>query len=223
MYLKVIKWFDKNRNVYHYPRLIEDTNDTGVGVSTRKKITLFVGLHNSGKTRMLNRLFERANDVWKRQFSKIQKRKKNMNILFISAKESVSIWRYKNGVKEKSIEGNEKLEELSKDAIIFIDDIDKMTDSAKTQMLKRMMANAFRIVASAKDEMSINPSLRHFFWQNWNDKENKVQLFRLSSEKMSYDYTHHFIWVLATIFAISGNFEIVAILMGLKLIGGIKK
>lgn len=212
MFVKVKRWHDRNGKAFYYPQL-QDGRQSSCGVSTKKKVVLFVGLHDSGKTRVLNKLYERAKDVWSCQMKigKIVEQR----FIFISCKDSIAHWRIFNNVKEKSIAGNEELVNISKNAIVFVDDIDSLS-SVKLQLLKRILSDAFRIVSTAKDETHINPSIRNIILRK------DVQIHRLKTE-VSFDSTGMFMWFLTALFGIAGQYEIMTLLVGLKLLGSRRK
>lgn len=138
--------------------------------------------------------------------AEIEKNWKFPEPVFIRSQEALSDWANHDGVSglyEKEmllpfqkatlkVKGEWIAKYLKEtNAILFIDDVDKLT-GRKLQVVKEMLSVSFRVIYTARAENVIHPSIRIPVL------ESEPQIVRLESN-MAYDITPYFIFILITI------------------------
>lgn len=143
--------------------------------------------------------------------------------LFISARSSKTYWLHEISDWWKSNNPGKKWTALSapeKDdvlisylktthAVLIIDDIHVLSNTTdKTRLVKRMLENAARIVASCDEETRVCQSLRPYL-----TRSDDSQIIRLTSDDAVSDITQPFVWFLAFIILVaSGQGAVAAVI-----------
>jgi hypothetical protein len=198
----------------------------------RKTPTLITGLHDSGKSRMLERLHteERAiwgakikapaiwlgalrpigawsdaphvGEWWDKRAAELDQKK--------TAGEPVDPNKLRAWAKLKAWEKTESLPDYVSDtgAVVFLDDCHKLA-GRKLQIARACAMTARVWVASASSEARIPPNLRSVMLRR------EPQIIRLGSD-VAYDATDAMTWMLAVLLIAAGAWEAGAIVAGLK-------
>jgi len=214
---------------YAVPLLVTKIKKYGEVVSeqtiSRTKPIMVTGAHDSGKTRWLTRLHERADEIWG---AKIK-----ADSIFLDTLSPLQAW-FDNPAlgkwwdeeqkalplderqpwkKLKQYERSEALPEYFKatGAVLFIDDAHKLV--GRKLQLARRCAMATRItVVAASEEQRLPPNLRPVLLRR------DPQIFRLDSE-VAYDATHILMWILLACALVIGWWEAAVVIGGLKALG----
>jgi hypothetical protein len=205
-----------------YGKVINEKN-----ISVKKSI-LITGAHDSGKSRWINRLYEKAPQIWG---AKIKAQPIILGALLPLTAWSDSIavqnwWETElkkeesNGdrvrvpwSKLKQWERAEKLPTYIQEtaAVLFIDDAHKLA-GRKLQVARLCALSAKITVVSASEEQRIPPNLRGVLMRK------EPQIFRLNSE-VAYDATNILMWFLIVGCVLMGAWEAGLVLGGLKALG----
>ena len=186
-------------------------------ISVRQSV-LITGMHASGKTYWIERLYKSAANIWGMIESPP---------LFLSSTRPISAWCSGNhfvlwwASRESPGEDRhwdklkawERLDALplylrETGALLFVDDAHQLS-GRKLKLVQECVRAAKIWVVTAADENRISPGLRR-------DILNAdPQTFRLESD-VAYDGTRIFMWLMIAISAGMGSYEIAAILGGLQ-------
>lgn len=187
---------------------------------SRKRPVLITGAHHSGKTRILDRLYEHALDIWGGH-PKVQGKLRLSQIEPLSKwyeAEEVRIWwkTTDDFTPWDKLKAWEKVDLLSKyceatNAVVFLDDAHKLT-GRKLDIAKKCIQSAKRMVVTTSEEGRLPPNLRQVILPQ------DPQMIRLDSD-VAYDATSIFLWILILIALGAGAYEIAFIIAGLKWLG----
>ncbi len=205
-----------------YGKVLSEKN-----ISVKRSI-LITGAHDSGKSRWVNRLYEKAPQIWGAK-SKAQP-------IILGALLPLAAWSDANAVqnwwgKEREKEESNgdfvrvpwaKLKQWDRAealptylqetaAVLFIDDAHKLS-GRKLQIARLCAISAKTTVVSASEEQRIPPNLRGVLMRK------DPQIFRLNSE-VAYDATNILMWFLIVGCVLLGAWEAALILGGLKALG----
>ena len=200
----------------------------------RKTSTLITGAHDSGKSRMLERLHAEERAIWGRKI--------DAPALYLGALRPLGAWsdaahigewwnrraqeiaaRGDEGAasddarpwaKLKQWERAEALPEYIREtgAVLFLDDCHKLT--GRKLQIARACVLASRIwLAAASDENRIPPNLRAVMMKR------EPQVIRLGSD-VAYDATNTLTWLLAVLLLAAGAWEAGIVVAGLKTLAG---
>lgn len=193
-----------------------------------KKSILITGAHDSGKSRWINRLYDKAPQIWG---SKIKSPPMILGALLPltawSDLHTVQNW-WEEERKKEDINGAnvrppwtklkqwERAETLpvylqETNAVLFIDDAHKLA-GRKLQVARLCALSAKITVVSASEEQRIPPNLRGVLMRK------EPQVFRLNSE-VAYDATNILMWFLIVTCVLMGAWEAGLVLGGLKALG----
>ena len=203
----------------------------------RKTPTLITGAHDSGKSRMLEKLHEEERAIWGKKI--------DAAALWLGALRPLGAWSDAEHVaawwdaraatlaakvgaggtavkpdllrpwaKLKAWERAEALPDYLRDtgAVLFIDDCHKLA-GRKLQIARECALTAKVWIASASDEQRIPPNLRSVMMRR------DPQVIRLGSD-VAYDATNVLTWVLALVLLASGAWEASIVVAGLKTLSG---
>ena len=207
----------------------------------RKTPTLITGAHDSGKSRMLEKLHEEERAIWGKKI--------DAAALWLGALRPLGAWSDADHVgawwdaraatmqakaasqvgaggtgekadllrpwsKLKAWERAEALPDYLRDtgAVLFIDDAHKLA-GRKLQIARECALTAKVWIASASDEQRIPPNLRSVMMRR------DPQVIRLGSD-VAYDATNVLTWVLALVLLASGAWEASIVVAGLKTLSG---
>lgn len=203
----------------------------------RKTPTLITGAHDSGKSRMLEKLHEEERAIWGKKI--------DAAALWLGALRPLGAWSDAEHVaawwdaraatlatkvgaggtapkadhlrpwaKLKAWERAEALPDYLRDtgAVLFIDDAHKLA-GRKLQIARECALTAKVWIASASDEQRIPPNLRSVMMRR------DPQVIRLGSD-VAYDATNVLTWVLALVLLASGAWEASIVVAGLKALSG---
>jgi len=202
----------------------------------RKTPTLITGMHDSGKSRMLDRLHAEERDIWG---AKIK-----APALWLGALRPLGAWsdaphvaawwerraellrarcqpgeaidqsKCREWQKLKAWEKVEALPDYLADtsAVLFIDDAHKLA-GRKLQIARACTLTARVWLATASDENRIPPNLRAVMLRR------DPQIIRLGSD-VAYDATNVFTWILAALLIATGAWEAGFVVAGLKALAG---
>jgi len=203
---------------------------------TRMSPTLITGAHDSGKSRMLDRLHAEERAIWGRKI--------DHPALWLGALRPLGAWAEADHVgawwdkraadhAEKVGAGGtanaaemipwknlkpwqkaEMLPDYIRDtgAVLFLDDCHKLT-GRKLQIARSCAMTAKIWIASASDEARIAPNLRAVMMRR------DPQIIRLGSD-VAYDATSILTWMLALMLLVAGAGEAAMVVAGLKLLSG---
>lgn len=184
-----------------------------------KRVSLLIfGLDTSGKSKELNKLFDRKEEVF--DMSKL-------DTIFIHSTDSISEILFKNITEddinnylltlpdEKQIEADQNinkqfikveiLKHKANKSLLFVDDIDKFTGK-KLEILKHLVRNCKRIYATSQSDKTINKTVYKILEQK---KFNTINLKTTNS----FDATNYVLIAAMIPFAISGQYMIVMMLL----------
>lgn len=186
-------------------------------ISKRVSLLIF-GLDTSGKSKELNKLFDRKDEIF--DMSKF-------DTIFIHSTDSISELLFKNITEDntnnyllslpddKQVEAEnninkqfikvEILKHKANKSLLFIDDIDKFTGK-KLEILKHLVRNSKRIYATAQSDKSINKTVYKILEQK---QFNTINLKTTNS----FDATNYVLIAAMVPFAISGQYMIVMMLL----------
>ena len=201
---------NRSNSIYIRTRAKKFAKEKDTYISKKKSI-LILGLHSSGKTKQLNKLISKKEEIYK-----------NKKFISIRATDSISEMLDKNITEEEKEEflndsGIDKkminkqyikiqiLLNKAKESILMIDDIDKFTGK-KLEILKDLVRETKQYIATAKDDKSIDKTLLR-------DLENKDFEKMILSTKMSYDATNILFVIFLLIVFGTGNVELAGLLM----------
>ncbi len=202
----------------------------------RKTPTLITGAHDSGKSRMLEKLHEEERAIWGKKI--------DAAALWLGALRPLGAWSDAEHVaawwdaraatlaakvgaggtakadhlrpwsKLKAWERAEALPDYLRDtgAVLFIDDCHKLA-GRKLQIARECALTAKVWIASASDEQRIPPNLRSVMMRR------DPQVIRLGSD-VAYDATNVLTWILALVLLASGAWEASIVVAGLKTLSG---
>lgn len=203
----------------------------------RKTPTLITGAHDSGKSRMLEKLHEEERAIWGKKI--------NAAALWLGALRPLGAWSDAEHVaawwnaraatlaakvgaggtgvkpdhlrpwaKLKAWERAEALPDYLRDtgAVLFIDDAHKLA-GRKLQIARECALTAKVWIASASDEQRIPPNLRSVMMRR------DPQVIRLGSD-VAYDATNILTWLLALGLLAVGAWEAGFVIAGLKALSG---
>ena len=203
----------------------------------RKTPTLITGAHDSGKSRMLEKLHSEERAIWGKKI--------DASALWLGALRPLGAWSdaehvaawwdaraatlaakvgaggtavkadmLRPWVKLKAWERAESLPDYLRDtgAVLFIDDCHKLA-GRKLQIARECALTAKVWVASASDEQRIPPNLRSVMMRR------DPQIIRLGSD-VAYDATSVMTWILALVLLASGAWEASLVVAGLKTLAG---
>jgi len=187
---------------------------------SRKKPVLITGAHHSGKTRILDRLYEYALDIWGGH-PKVRGRLRLSQIEPLSKwyeSEEVRTWweTTKDFTPWNTLKAWEKVDLLSiycqkTNVAVFLDDAHKLT-GRKLDIAKKCLQSAKIMVVTTSEEGRLPPNLRQVILPQ------DPQIIRLDSD-VAYDGTNIFLWILILIALGAGAYEIAFIIAGLKWLG----
>ena len=203
----------------------------------RKTPTLITGAHDSGKSRMLEKLHEEERAIWGKKI--------DAAALWLGALRPLGAWSDAEHIatwwdaraatlaakvnaggqpakadhlrpwsKLKAWERAESLPDYLRDtgAVLFIDDAHKLA-GRKLQIARECALTAKVWIASASDEQRIPPNLRSVMMRR------DPQVIRLGSD-VAYDATNVLTWILALVLLASGAWEASIVVAGLKTLSG---
>ena len=203
----------------------------------RKTPTLITGAHDSGKSRMLEKLHSEERAIWGKKIDSAA--------LWLGALRPLGAWSDAEHVaawwdaraatlaakvgaggtavkpdllrpwaKLKAWERAEALPDYLRDtgAVLFIDDCHKLA-GRKLQIARECALTAKVWIASASDEQRIPPNLRSVMMRR------DPQVIRLGSD-VAYDATNVLTWILALVLLASGAWEASIVVAGLKTLSG---
>lgn len=198
-------------------------------VLRRTNSIVFTGAHASGKTRMLQRLFDESHDIWGRT-----KGNKKTHALLFSATLPLAAWCAADGIaawydKKIPLDANgkptekpfAKLAQWDKctamvshiretGAVLMIDDCHKL--AGRKLQVARDCIDASRIfVMTCDDENRLAPNLRAVVLKR------NPQIVRMSSD-VAYDASGILFWMLAAILVVTGAWEAGALVAGLRVL-----
>lgn len=191
-----------------------------------KKPVLIVGLHASGKSRWIRRLYNDSERIWATRSKHLPLYLSYSDPLaeWVSGKQLDCWWggRKDNDPDDtrhwKQLKPYEKYRLLPEylretGAVLFIEDANKFTDNSKKGRLLQECVRASHVwVMTASDEARLFPGLRK------DVLAANPQIFRLKTDS-SYDATSTFIWLMVFLSMALGSWEIAAVLTGLKVLG----
>ncbi len=203
----------------------------------RKAPTLITGMHDSGKSRMLNKIYAEEREIFG---AKIK-----APALWLGALQPLAAWSDSQNIAEwwdkraaeqearlsekndvdrsklprpwsklKAWEKTEALPDYIADtgAVVFLDDCHKL--AGRKLQIARECAMAARIwIASASTEARIPPNLRSVMLRR------DPQFIRLGSD-VAYDATNIFTWLLAVALIVAGAWEAGFVVAGMKALAG---
>lgn len=209
---------------------------TDTQVIGRKTPTLITGAHDSGKSRMLQKLHEEERAIWGKKIDAAALWLGALRPLGAwSDAEHVAAWwdarvatvsakvgaggtakadQLRPWAKLKAWERAEALPDYIRDtgAVLFLDDCHKL--AGRKLQIARECALAARVwVASASDENRIPPNLRSVMMRR------DPQVIRLGTE-VAYDATNVMTWLLALVLLAAGAWEASIVVAGLKALSG---
>lgn len=217
---------------YSTPVFVTKTKKYGKVINEKtisvKKSILITGAHDSGKSRWINRLYEKAPQIWG---AKIKAQPVMLGALLPLAAWSdtsaVQNWweierkkEESNGEQARATWGKLKQWERAEilptyiqetAAVLFIDDAHKLA-GRKLQIARLCALSAKITVVSASEEQRIPPNLRGVLMRK------EPQIFRLNSE-VAYDATNILMWFLIVGCVLMGAWEASLVLGGLKALG----
>ena len=182
---------------------------------SKKKSLIITGLHASGKSKELKKIFENKESIFRQE-----------KFVWISASNSLSDWFTnikKNDTKEflESFNEEERAEieeDLKKQhikiqnlinktsqAVLFIDDIDYL-QGKKKEIVKDLIKVSSIVVCTAKSIQEIDKTIISIL------DRKKYQEIELSSDQ-SYDATNIIFIVIILAMLATGNFELAALVM----------
>jgi len=183
---------------------------------SKKKSLVITGLHASGKTKELKKIFKNKEDIFKQD-----------KFVWISATDSLSDWFNLNLKKKDTVEflesfSEEERAEIEEDlkkqhiriqnlinkttkAVLFLDDID-LLQGKKREVAKDIIKVSSIVICTAKNIQEIDKTVMYIL----NKKE--YQEIALSSEQ-SYDATNILFMLMILAMVITGNIELAAIIM----------
>lgn len=185
----------------------------------KKHSILISGLEASGKSKMLNKLYESRHEVYP----------KSKGFIFIKSTDSLTDWFrnfddndvncYLGELEEEeviSIENDLKKQYMkiqilittAKDKIVFIDDIDMVTGKKK-EVIKDILRVSKIVIATTKDDKVMDKSIVNFFYRT----EHTV--IPLGTEG-SYDATNYIFVTMLLAMVASGAYELAAVVMMLR-------
>jgi hypothetical protein len=203
----------------------------------RKTPTLITGAHDSGKSRMLQKLHEEERAIWGKKI--------DAAALWLGALRPLGAWSDADHIaawwdarattlaakvgaggtaakpdhlrpwaKLKAWERAEALPDYLRDtgAVLFIDDAHKLA-GRKLQIARECALTAKVWIASASDEQRIPPNLRSVMMRR------DPQVIRLGTD-VAYDATNVLTWILALVLLASGAWEASIVVAGLKALSG---
>lgn len=217
---------------YSTPVFVTKTRKYGKVISEKtisvKRSILITGAHDSGKSRWINRLYEKAPQIWG---AKVKAQPIILGALLPLAawsdSSAVQNWWESERQKEESngdrvrvpwikLKQWERAEILptyiqETAAVLFIDDAHKLA-GRKLQVARLCALSAKITVVSASEEQRIPPNLRGVLMRK------DPQIFRLNSE-VAYDATNILMWFLIVGCVLMGAWEAGLVLGGLKALG----
>jgi hypothetical protein len=207
----------------------------------RKTPTLITGAHDSGKSRMLEKLHQEERAIWGKKIE--------APALWLGALRPLGAWAEAEHVaawwdaravtlaakvgaggtahngkirpellrpwaKVKAWERAEALPDYIRDtgAVLFLDDCHKLA-GRKLQIARECALTAKVWIASASDEQRIAPNLRAVMMRR------DPQIIRLGSD-VAYDATNVLTWILALALLATGAWEASIVVAGLKALSG---
>lgn len=204
--------------------------DVDVEVLRRTNPILFTGAHASGKTRMLQRLYDESKDIWGRA----KGGKVKAHALLFSATLPLAAWCASDGIAawydqklpldaagKPTAKPFAKLAQWDKcaalkaylsetGAVLLIDDCHKL--SGRKLQVARDCLDVSRIwVIACDDENRLAPNLRAVVLKR------NPQIVRMSSD-VAYDASGILFWMLAAILVITGAWEAGALVAGLRVL-----
>lgn len=203
----------------------------------RKAPTLITGMHDSGKSRMLNKIYAEEREIfgakikspalWLGALQPLAAWSDSQNIAAWwdnRANEQAERFSEKGDVdrnnlprpwsKLKAWERTEALPDYIAEtgAVVFLDDCHKL--AGRKLQIARECAMAARIwIASTSTEARIPPNLRSVMLRR------DPQIIRLGSD-VAYDATNVFTWLLAVALIVAGAWEAGFVVAGLKALAG---
>jgi nucleoside-triphosphatase THEP1 len=218
LYLRKANNKSNQRSIIFREKKNKYTNKQKESYISKKKHILITGLHGSGKSKELNKLYKKAKQVYV----------KFDNFIFLKGSESVSEWLKKVGKKDIA-KINEKLNEdelialenmdnnyyvksfylieLAKQSVVFIDDIDNLRSGKKLELMKDIARNAKLIVATAKSETEVNKTIMNTIY-----KRGGYTGINLSTQQ-SYDATNILFMVFIIGLFITANYDLAMLVM----------
>lgn len=208
-------WVTKNRR---YGKVLEERT------ISRKKPVFIAGAHDSGKTRTLERLYDREQEIWGA--------KHKSPALYLSClrplagwtdNEVIEAWQnnrhksdpenHKSYSRLKQWERAEILSEYCDQTkcVLFIDDAHKLS-GRKLQIARECLINSRVFVVSASEEQRVPPNLRSVMLRR------KPQTYRLDTE-VAYDATDLLMYFFIIAALGAGYWELSLVLGALKALG----
>jgi len=185
----------------------------------KKHSILISGLEASGKSKMLNKLYESRHEVYP----------KSKGFIFIKSTDSLTDWFrnfddndvncYLGELEEEeviSIENDLKKQYMkiqilittAKDKIVFIDDIDMVTGKKK-EVIKDILRVSKVVIATTKDDKVMDKSIVNFFYRT---EHTVIPL----GTQGSYDATNYIFVTMLLAMVASGAYELAAVVMMLR-------
>ena len=235
------KYGPEGKDRYVQPIIKRKARKYGPVVDTevigRKTPTLITGAHDSGKSRMLEKLHQEERAIWGKKIE--------APALWLGALRPLGAWADAEHVaawwdarattltakvgagetaakpellrpwaKVKAWERAEALPDYIRDtgAVLFLDDCHKLV--GRKLQIARECALAARVwIASASDEQRIAPNLRAVMMRR------DPQIIRLGTD-VAYDATSVLTWMLALVLLAAGAGEAALVVAGLKMLSG---
>jgi hypothetical protein len=187
----------------------------------RRDCQLITGAHDSGKSRWLDRLYEKRIEIWGQSKSPI----------LLQGLMPLSSWIDVDGLGQwyddmhkndehalpfAKLNLQQKADLLADylvdtQTLLFIDDAHRLT-GRKAQVARKCMLSAKLWIVAVSEEGRLPPSIRPIV------ERRNPQRTNLESD-VSYDSTQALIWFLAAICMVTGAWEIGAIIGGLQVLG----
>ena len=183
---------------------------------SKKKNIIITGMHASGKTKELKKIFKNKESIFKQE-----------KFVWISATDSLTDWFNQNLKKKDTVEFLESLSEEEKieveenikkqhiriqnlinktsKAVLFIDDIDRL-QGKKKEVVKDLIKVSSLVICTAKSIQDIDKTIMAILHRK------TYQEVSLSSEQ-SYDATNILFVVMILTMVIIGNYELAVLIM----------
>lgn len=178
------------------------------------RFIVITGAHNSGKSRVLESLYDRAEDIWKvavRPYAPTKSTSLPRDKPVFKTKEEYESWKWPDPVMVCCIDPLSKWAtqlpfdteglpawkkvEMVADylkrtrAVLFVDDAHKAT-ARKARLITQYLLSAYRAVITCEDEALLPPTVREIIM-----KSGSVDYIRLKSD-VAYDTTGLLVWLL---------------------------
>jgi len=185
----------------------------------KKNSILITGLESSGKSKMLLKLYEEKENVYP----------KSKGFILIKCTDSLSDWfrnidesdvnNYLDELEEdevKMIENDLKKQYMkiqillnkTKNKILFVDDIDKVTGKKK-EVMKDLLRASKIVIATSQDDKKMDKSIVNFFYKT------EHTIIPLGTQN-SYDATNYIFVSMLLAMVASGAYEVAAVVMMLR-------